>query len=174
MVQFVTNEQIFWKTLQERPVVIVDYHANWCGPCKMIAPVFEDLSKQHPTVHFIKVDVDQLSSVSAREGISAMPTFVTYIQGQRYEELRGADRNGLGRLVKSAIDYYENTIQRQKEAIEKKKEEQQRMRDTPITESEDELMLKPVRELKEMIQSRGFSLAGLAEKRDLVNKLKTG
>jgi thioredoxin 1 len=174
MVQFVTNEQQFNKTIQENPIVIVDFLAHWCGPCKMIGPLFDDLQRQYPKALFIKVDVDQVSSVAAKHDITAMPTFVSFVAGNRYQDLRGADRNGLVRLVQSTIDFYENAIQRQKEAIEKKKQEQQKLRETPLEETEEELMRKPVKELKQMIQERGWSLAGLAEKRDLVKKLKTG
>ena len=174
MVYFVTNEQQFSKTIQDNAMVIVDFHANWCGPCKAIAPVFEELHKQYPQATFIKVDVDQVNIVAAREGITAMPTFVSYLNGQRYLDLRGADRQGLARLVQSTVDFYETTVKRQQEAIQKKKEEQQRLREVPVEESVEELMLKPVKELKKMIEERGWSLAGLAEKGDLVRKLKTG
>ena len=49
--------------------VIVDFTATWCGPCKAIAPLFEQLSQQNPHVVFIKVDVDENDETAAAEGI---------------------------------------------------------------------------------------------------------
>ena len=53
-------------------ITIVDFTASWCPPCKMIKPYFEELSKRHTDVQFIKVDVDNLEDVARDAGISAM------------------------------------------------------------------------------------------------------
>ena len=174
MVNFVTTEQQFKETLSQNELVIVDFTASWCGPCKQMAPVYDKLSQEYPQAVFIKVDVDQVSSVAAQEAITAMPTFVTYIQGKRYQEMKGADRNGLNRLVEQSCDHFEFTVKRQRDALEQKKAELKRLQETPLEETEEDLMKKPVKELKVMIQERGWSLVGLAEKGDLVRKLKTG
>ena len=87
----------------ERPV-IVDFWAEWCGPCKMIAPFFEELAAKYPGVVFVKVDVDDLDDVAAECGISAMPTFQLYSNGVKVQELTGADKDKLEALAKSADD----------------------------------------------------------------------
>ena len=84
--------------------VLVDFTASWCGPCKMIAPFFEELAGKYPGVVFVKVDVDDLDDVAAECGISAMPTFQLYSNGVKVQELTGADKDKLEALAKSADD----------------------------------------------------------------------
>ncbi len=62
-----------------------------CGPCKYIGPVFEKLSGEIEGVEFAKVDVDEAEDVAALCGISAMPTFHYYRNGQKVDELMGAN-----------------------------------------------------------------------------------
>lgn len=100
-----------------------------------------------------------------------MPTFIAYVLGNRHQDLKGADKNGLERLIEQTVDFYESTIKRQREAIEEKKRAQKSLQESPLEETEDELMKMSVKTLKQMILDRGWSLAGLAEKTDLVKKL---
>ncbi|KAF5835823.1 thioredoxin h2 [Dunaliella salina] len=79
--------------------VVVDFSAAWCGPCKMIGPIFETMSDKYPSLSFLKVDVDELSDVAASCGIRAMPTFQTYLGGHKVGELTGADPRKLQQLV---------------------------------------------------------------------------
>ncbi|XP_030018073.1 thioredoxin b isoform X2 [Sphaeramia orbicularis] len=64
-------------------LVVVDFTATWCGPCKTIAPFFEELSNTHANVVFLKVDVDEAADVSQECGISCMPTFHFYKKGEK-------------------------------------------------------------------------------------------
>lgn len=74
---------------------------SWCGPCKAIAPVFEQLSQKYgQSAKFAKVDVDELQSVAASAGVTAMPTFQFFKSGKRVDELRGANAKGLEDLIK--------------------------------------------------------------------------
>ena len=84
--------------------VLVDFTASWCGPCKMIAPFFEELAAKYPGVVFVKVDVDDLDDLAADCGISAMPTFQVYSNGVKVQELTGADKGKLEDLAKGASD----------------------------------------------------------------------
>ena len=79
----------------EGRLVVIDFFAEWCGPCKMIAPVFESMAKEFSTVVFLKVDVDKQIQHSLCEGISAMPTFRFVKGGQTVDELQGADTDGI-------------------------------------------------------------------------------
>ncbi|CAG8501153.1 21330_t:CDS:2 [Gigaspora margarita] len=67
----------FDKQLEEAgdKLVVVDFWADWCGPCKMMAPKFEELSKEYTDVKFLKVNTDDQGKLSERENISALPTF---------------------------------------------------------------------------------------------------
>merc|ERR1712190_504539 len=60
-------------------LVVVDFYATWCPPCKAIAPEIEKLAKEHEgAVVFLKVDVDKAEDAAADNGISAMPTFIFF------------------------------------------------------------------------------------------------
>ena len=53
------NSQEFENVIAQNDVVFVDFFANWCGPCKMLAPSIDKLAQEHPEVKVVKVDVDQ-------------------------------------------------------------------------------------------------------------------
>ena len=57
-------------------LVVIDFFATWCGPCKMIAPRIEEWEAEMSNVKFLKVDVDEAEDVAAHYQISAMPTFI--------------------------------------------------------------------------------------------------
>merc|ERR1712137_1150969 len=81
----------------DKPVV-VDFTATWCGPCKAIAPFFEELAGKYPDIVFVKVDVDDCDDVAAKCGISAMPTFHKYAKGAKVKEVVGASKDKLVEL----------------------------------------------------------------------------
>jgi thioredoxin 1 len=57
-------------------LVVIDFHATWCGPCKVIAPKVEEMSKAMDNVVFLKVDVDENEEAAKEYNVSAMPTFI--------------------------------------------------------------------------------------------------
>jgi thioredoxin len=75
-------------------LLIIDFYAVWCGPCKAISPAFEKLSTQHTSSSFItfaKCDVDKAKDVAQACGITAMPTFQFFKGGKKVDEVKGAD-----------------------------------------------------------------------------------
>ena len=80
-------------------LIVVDFFAQWCGPCKKIAPYIEQLSNELSDVVFLKVDVDELPDIAAKEDIKAMPTFRFYKGGQTVGELVGASQTKLKELI---------------------------------------------------------------------------
>ena len=82
-------------------LVIVDFFATWCGPCKQIAPAFEALAAEHSDVVFIKVDVDELEDIAEQFNVSAMPTFIAVKNKvQVGSAVLGANLDKLKSLVK--------------------------------------------------------------------------
>ncbi|XP_067936390.1 uncharacterized protein [Watersipora subatra] len=80
-------------------LVVVDFHATWCGPCKMIAPKFQSLLDASETIVGVKVDVDELEDVAADAKVSAMPTFIAYRDGEKVGEVVGANEKELEKLM---------------------------------------------------------------------------
>jgi thioredoxin 1 len=86
--------------IQNHELVLVDFHAKWCGPCKTIAPAYAAMNlNKYRSVLFLKVDVDEAQDIAAREEVQAMPTFVLYRYGVKMDVMRGADVNALDKLV---------------------------------------------------------------------------
>eukprot|EP00271_Cylindrocystis_brebissonii_P008316 TRINITY_DN223_c0_g1_i3.p1 TRINITY_DN223_c0_g1~~TRINITY_DN223_c0_g1_i3.p1 ORF type:complete len:120 (+),score=28.06 TRINITY_DN223_c0_g1_i3:245-604(+) len=84
----------------EKKIVVVDFTAVWCGPCKMIAPFFESLSTKYPNAVFMKVDVDDHNDIAGECGVRCMPTFHIFSDGRKVDEMSGANPTGLEELVK--------------------------------------------------------------------------
>jgi len=72
-------------------LVVVDFHAVWCGPCKAIAPKIEELEKSRTDVVFLKVDVDDCEDVAMAHKVSCMPTFLFFKQAAKVAEFSGAN-----------------------------------------------------------------------------------
>ncbi|NLW98102.1 MAG: thioredoxin [Actinomycetales bacterium] len=71
----------FEKTVTEEDIVLVDFWAAWCGPCRQFAPVYEAASEQHPDVVFGKVDTEAEQSLAAAAGITSIPTLMAFREG---------------------------------------------------------------------------------------------
>jgi len=81
-------------------LVVIDFFATWCGPCKRIAPVIEELATSlSGQVDFYKVDVDVAEDVAADQGVQSMPTFFYFKGGQKVDELIGASADQLKALI---------------------------------------------------------------------------
>merc|ERR1712107_48945 len=82
-------------------LVVVDFFATWCGPCKMIAPHLEEMDKTMDDVVFLKVDVDDCEDIAAEYNITAMPTFIFIKSKAKVADLTGANVERLKEIVAS-------------------------------------------------------------------------
>jgi thioredoxin 1 len=70
--------------------VVVDFSAPWCGPCKAVTPVLEQLAAAHPELEFVQVDVDANPDAASRFGVLSLPTVILFERGRPRETLVGA------------------------------------------------------------------------------------
>ncbi|XP_055806520.1 thioredoxin H4-like [Solanum dulcamara] len=76
-------------------LVLIDFTATWCGPCKYMESVLNDFAAKYTDVEFVKIDVDELADVAQEYGVQAMPTFVLIKKGKVVDKIVGADKDGL-------------------------------------------------------------------------------
>jgi thioredoxin 1 len=72
------TEAQFPQTIEENDIVFVDFWADWCGPCKQFAPVYDAVSAQHEDVVFAKVDTEAEQRLAAAAGITSIPTLMAF------------------------------------------------------------------------------------------------
>jgi thioredoxin 1 len=73
--------ETFETTINQGGITLVDFWAEWCGPCKMFGPIFEKASESHPDVKFAKVDTEANQELSGMAGISSIPTLMIFRDG---------------------------------------------------------------------------------------------
>ncbi|TNN12357.1 Thioredoxin [Schistosoma japonicum] len=94
----------FRKRVLENPApVLVDFHAKWCGPCKILGPRLENVMKSYMnSVLLAKVDVDQLDTVAEKYKISVVPTVISIKNGKEIERFQGAKEE---EFIRRKIEY---------------------------------------------------------------------
>ncbi|CAA7399262.1 unnamed protein product [Spirodela intermedia] len=81
-----------WELHKAQPnqLMVVDFSATWCGPCRFMEPVFKRLADKYTNAVFVKIDVDELREVAAKWTVEAMPTFVLIKGGREVDRVVGA------------------------------------------------------------------------------------
>ena len=85
--QIKTNN--FNQVLENNKVVVADFFAQWCGPCKMMHPVFEEVSEQNSHIKFIRIDVDDEIQLAVSQNVQVVPTFIAYKNGKEVNRITG-------------------------------------------------------------------------------------
>ena len=87
----VTDASFKEEVLESNIPVLVDFWAPWCGPCRMVAPVVEDISKQYEgQVKVVKLNTDENPEVASQYGIRSIPTLMIFKEGQKVDMVVGA------------------------------------------------------------------------------------
>lgn len=89
MIRVLNNENFKSQIESSDKVVIVDFFATWCGPCKMLTPVFEELSNSMTDVDFVKVDIDQSLRIAQEYNITSVPTMMIFKNGKPVDTIMG-------------------------------------------------------------------------------------
>lgn len=88
--------------LLENNTVLVDFFATWCGPCKLLMPVVEEISGERNDVNFYKVDIDQFRQLALSSGVSSVPTLILFKDGKEVGRSVGyKDKNSLNTWLDS-------------------------------------------------------------------------
>ncbi|XP_043845342.1 thioredoxin-like [Dromiciops gliroides] len=97
MVRQIESKENFDSKLKDagEKLVVVDFSATWCGPCKMIKPFFLLLGEKYPDVIFIEMDVDDCQDVAAGYEVKCMPTLQFHKNGKKVNEFSGANKEKL-------------------------------------------------------------------------------
>lgn len=90
MAKVINTTQFRGDVESNKGIVVVDFFATWCGPCKMLAPVFESLGEEmKDEARFVKVDIDQSLEIAQQFNVSTVPTMMIFKDGKSVESLVG-------------------------------------------------------------------------------------
>jgi len=78
----VSDKEFESEVLKKEGIIVVDFYADWCGPCKVMAPVLEELAEKKPEISVRKIDVDNNPTSAAKYGIRGIPTLLFFKDGK--------------------------------------------------------------------------------------------
>ena len=76
------NAEEYAEIVNSSSPVVIDFHATWCGPCKVLSPILEELNKEIEDVEFVKLDVDQHPQIAGQNQVMGVPTVVILKDGE--------------------------------------------------------------------------------------------
>ncbi|KAK3223137.1 hypothetical protein Dsin_010162 [Dipteronia sinensis] len=98
------NSKDQWKahfeaSKETNKLLVIDFTATWCGPCKSMEPVIKEFVAKYTEVEFIKIDVDKFTEIAKQFDIEAMPTFILVKKGKEVDRLVGAKKDDLQKKI---------------------------------------------------------------------------
>ena len=97
----VTSENFEQEVLKSEKVVLVDFYADWCGPCKMLSPVMEEVAQENEDIKVVKINIDNQRDLALDYDVMSIPTVVAIKNGQEIDRLVGfADKSEILNLIK--------------------------------------------------------------------------
>ena len=78
----INNNNFSQEVLNSDKTVLVDFFATWCGPCKMLSPIVDELAVEHPEIKVCKIDVDQEQELARQFQVMSIPTLIVFKNGQ--------------------------------------------------------------------------------------------
>ncbi|KAI9170095.1 hypothetical protein LWI28_022504 [Acer negundo] len=102
ILEFQSKDQ--WKahfeaSKETNKLLVIDFTATWCGPCKSMEPAIKEFVAKYTEVEFIKIDVDKFKEIAKQFGIEAMPTFILVKKGKEVDRLVGAKKDDLQKKI---------------------------------------------------------------------------
>jgi thioredoxin 1 len=99
----VTKDSFKKEVADQKGLVFVDFHATWCGPCKMTEPIIDQISEEVKDMKFVKIDVDENADIASQYSVFSIPTFIIFKDGQVVSQFVGAmGKEGFLREIQKA------------------------------------------------------------------------
>ena len=95
------NAEEYAEIINSQTPVVIDFHATWCGPCKVLSPILEELNDEIEGVEFVKLDVDQHPQIAGQNQVMGVPTVVILKDGEVKERFVGVQPK---EVIKEKID----------------------------------------------------------------------
>ncbi len=84
------TEETYEPTISEAPAAVVDFYADWCGPCKAMLPIYEACAQEYGSIAFCKINVDEHKKLALRNRVMGIPCFMFFKNGKMVKRIDGA------------------------------------------------------------------------------------
>lgn len=86
---YANNDNFQQVVLENEKPVLLDFYADWCGPCRMLAPVLDEIAEEHPEYAVVKVNVDEAPELASRYGVMSIPSLFVFDKGNVVNQALG-------------------------------------------------------------------------------------